>query len=446
VRPSPELVRRLDVAGPRYTSYPTVPVWSERFGADEHARALERAAQLNRPLSLYVHIPFCRDLCSYCGCNVIITRDQRRVERYLAALAEEAALVAERLGSRRSLSRVHLGGGTPTFLDEKQLLLLWRALTAPFEVLRGAELAVEINPVVTRPAQIELLAELGFNRLSLGVQDFDTAVQQTINRVQSIAETRQSIERARALGYRSVNLDLIYGLPRQTLASFRRTVAEVVALRPERVALFSFAFVPSVKPHQRRLPLAELPSAPLKLELFQAAHDDLTAAGYRAIGMDHFALPGDELALAVERRALGRDFQGYTSERAPHTVALGMSAISNLGDAYAQNYKSLAAYEAAIESGRLATERGLALDAEDQRRRDVIHALMCNFEVDLGADGARHFARELQALGGLAGDGLVQLDGGRITVTPLGRLFVRNVAMVFDAYLRPGTATFSRAV
>jgi oxygen-independent coproporphyrinogen-3 oxidase len=443
MRPSPELIRRLDVAGPRYTSYPTVPVWTESFGPDQHAHALERAARSDRPLSLYVHIPFCRELCSYCGCNVIITRDQRRVERYLAALGDEAALVAERLGARRSLSRIHFGGGTPTFLDERQLVSLWRALTGSFEVLPGAELAVEINPVVTRPAQIELLAELGFNRLSLGVQDFDAAVQQTINRVQSVIETRQTIEHARALGYRSVNLDLIYGLPRQSLESFRRTIAEVVALRPERVALFSFAFVPSVKPHQRRLPLAELPPAALKLELFQAAHDDLVAAGYRAIGMDHFALPGDELAVAVERRALGRDFQGYTTERAPHTVALGMSAISNLGDAYVQNHKSLAAYEGAIENGRLATERGLALDAEDQRRRDVIHALMCNFEVELDD----HFAAEVQVLRGLAADGLVELDGARVTVTPLGRLFVRNVAMVFDAYLRPGGATpFSRAV
>jgi oxygen-independent coproporphyrinogen-3 oxidase len=438
-----DLLRRLDVAAPRYTSYPTVPAWSESFGAADHARALELASAARAPLSIYVHIPFCKELCSYCGCNVVITRDRRRVERYLAALADEAQLAAEHLGERRSVSRLHLGGGTPTFLDERELAALWRALTGPFEILDDAELAVEINPVVTRPAQLELLAGFGFNRLSIGVQDFDPAVQAAIGRVQTVDETRAALELAHALGFRSVNLDLIYGLPRQTVDSFRSTVRQIAALRPERVACFNFAYVPSLKPHQKRLPIVDLPSPWLKLALFAVAEEELRAAGYRLIGLDHFALPSDELAVAAERGTLGRDFQGYTVARAPDTVALGASAISHLGHAFAQNSKSLGEYEAALEAGRLATERGMWLSADDRERADVIQSLMCNFRV--AVDPSR-FAPELARLRPLAADGLVELDGGTITVTPRGRTFVRNVALVFDAYLTAGEGRFSRAV
>jgi oxygen-independent coproporphyrinogen-3 oxidase len=443
--PSTELLRRLDVPGPRYTSYPTVPVWSERFGPEEHGRALARAGASapDAPLSIYVHIPFCRELCTYCGCNVVITRDAGKVERYLAAIADEAVLVAERLGARRSVSRVHLGGGTPTFLDEKQLFSLWMALTGPFQLREDAEQAVEINPVVTRPSQLALLAELGFQRLSMGVQDFEPSVQAVIGRVQTVEQTRAMMESARALGYRSINLDLIYGLPRQTKETVRASVRKVIELGPDRVAAFSFAFVPAVRPHQRRLPVADLPSGTDKLALFGVIRDELTAAGYRAIGMDHFALPSDELATAAAAHTLGRDFQGYTVERAPHTVAFGVSGISDLGDAYAQNVKSLSQYERAIADGRLATERGVVLDEDDQLRRQVIERLMCDFSVELDA---RRFAPELARLRDHARDGLVELDGGRITITPLGRLFVRNVAMVFDAYLDGGEARFSQTV
>jgi oxygen-independent coproporphyrinogen-3 oxidase len=443
---SDELLRRVDVAGPRYTSYPTVPVWTESFDAGAHAAALRRAgASADAPLSLYVHIPFCRELCSYCGCNVIITRDRRRVEKYLAALGDEAALVAAQLGPRRTLTRVHLGGGTPTFLDEEQLHYLWKTVTAPFRVAPGAEIAIEINPVGTRLTQLELLGQLGFNRLSIGVQDFDPRVQAAVNRFQTVEETRATMDAARRLGFRSINLDIIYGLPRQTVESFRHTVREVIALNPERVAAFSFAYVPALKAHQKRLPVADMPSGRAKLDLFLAAREELAAAGYRAIGMDHFARPDDELARAAADGRLGRDFQGYTVEKAPDTIALGMSSISQLGDAYAQNEKSLGAYEAAIAAGRLPTERGMRLTEDDVERRDIIHALMCNFAVDLG--DARRFAGELSALQPLAADGLVTVEGARVTVTPLGRLFVRNVAMVFDAHLpKEGARPFSRAV
>jgi oxygen-independent coproporphyrinogen-3 oxidase len=435
-----ELLRKMDVPGPRYTSYPTVPVWAEDW--DGHERAL---ARVQGPLSLYVHIPFCSSLCSYCGCNVIITRDWTRVDRYLAALLDEIELVAARLGKRHRVTRVHLGGGTPTFLDEPRLAALWAALSDRFEIARDAEVAIEVNPTGTRPSQLELLGDLGFNRLSMGVQDFNAAVQDGIQRWQTVEETRQTMEAARAAGFESVNFDLIYGLPRQTRESFYATAQKVVELRPERVAIFSFAYVPSVKPAQKRLPMADAPkTARDKLELFLTAREVLVKAGYRQIGMDHFALPEDELAKAADRGALGRDFQGYTVERAPQTLGFGMSSISNLGDAYAQNLKSLGEYEGAIANGKLPIERGVWLDAEDQLRRDVITQIMCNFAVEVDP---LHFAGELRALEPLVADGLVTRSGNRVLVTELGRLFVRNVAMVFDSYLRKDTARpFSRAV
>jgi oxygen-independent coproporphyrinogen III oxidase len=442
-----ELVARLDVAGPRYTSYPTVPVWSETFGERQQGEALARAArEEGEPLSLYVHIPFCREMCSYCGCNVVVARDSRRAEPYLDALAREAALVGERLGRRRRVARLHFGGGTPTFLDEGQLERLWRALTSVFTIDAGAELAVEIDPVVTRRAQLALLAGFGFRRLSMGVQDFDPDVQAAVRRLQTVDETRAAVDEARALGYTSVNFDLIYGLPHQTPASWRRTLASVAALAPDRVAAFSFAFVPEVKPHQRRLASLPMARGADKLALFRIVHEELSGAGYRAIGMDHFALPGDELARAQERHALWRDFQGYTTRRANATVALGASAISDVGGAYAQNVRTLAEYARRVAAGRLPVEKGVRLDGEDLERRRIITELMCNFCTHLGEGAAQRFAPELAALEGLARDGLVEVAGERVAVTPLGRLFVRNVAMVFDEYLQAGAGRYSRTV
>jgi oxygen-independent coproporphyrinogen-3 oxidase len=435
---TPALLKKLDVPGPRYTSYPTVPVWSESFREADHARAL---AATGDPLSLYLHIPFCSSLCSYCGCNVIITRDWQRVDRYLAALLAEIDLAADRLEKRRRVTRVHFGGGTPTFLDEKRLAALWAALDDRFTIAPDAEIAIEANPTGTRKEQLELLGDLGFNRLSMGVQDFEPSVQDAIQRWQSVDETRATMEAARAAGFASINFDLIYGLPRQTRESFQRTVDRVIALRPERVAIFSFAYVPSMRPAQKRLPMAEAPSPMGKLELFLGARDALLAAGYRPIGMDHFALPDDELAKAAENGALGRDFQGYTVERAPQTIAFGMSAISNLGAAYAQNAKSLGEYEAAVATERLPTERGIWLDEDDLRRRDVITQIMCNFAVDL--DPAEWVLADVAPL---LSDGLIVRSGNRLVVTELGRLFVRNVAMVFDRHLQDAARPFSRTV
>lgn len=431
-----EVLRRLEIAAPRYTSYPTVPAWSDAFGPDDHARALEEAgAAAGEPLSLYVHIPFCRELCSYCGCNVVITRDPGRVARYLDALTAELEMTAARLGRRRTLTRIHFGGGTPTFLDEKQLARLWSDITSRFVVAPDAEVAIEIDPVVTRPEQLALLGGFGFNRISMGVQDFDATVQHAVNRVQSVEETAAAIAQARRVGFRSVNLDLIYGLPHQTVASFARTIDTVVSLAPDRVACFSFAYVPSVRPNQRSLPLAAIPTGADKLALRDVADERLAAAGYRAIGMDHFALPDDELARAQTARTLWRDFQGYTTQRARATIAVGASAISDFGGAYAQNEHALGKYEQAIAAGRHATVKGMWLSDDDRRRREVIVQLMCNGWVDLGSDGERYFARELASLADAERDGLLAARGREILLTALGRTFVRNVAMVFDAHL-----------
>lgn len=446
-----DLLARLDIAAPRYTSYPTAPEWSDRFGSADLVAALERAAvDATSPLSIYVHIPFCKEMCTYCGCNVIVAKNREKGDKYLGHVAVELGRAAEHLGRRRTVSRLHLGGGTPTFLDEKQLARLWRHVTDELVVREDAEIAIEIDPVVTSEGQLRLLRQLGFNRLSMGVQDFEPEVQQAVQRIQSFDLTRGMVETARALGYASVNLDLIYGLPRQTPDSWRRTLERVVAIRPDRVAVFSFAFVPSVKPHQRKLDAGAMPAPPTKLELFRLAHDVLCGAGYRAIGMDHFALPEDELSIAQEERRLWRDFQGYTVHRAADTVAFGVSGISNVGGAFAQNVKTLPRYEAALAAGALPVERGHRLTADDVRRRDVITQLMCNFWIDLGPDGPREFAAELERLSPLERDGLCVVKGGEITLTALGRVFVRNVVMNFDAYLwRRGAAerpTFSRTV
>ena len=432
---SEELVRRLDVAGPRYTSYPTVPEWNDRFGSDDFGAALERAsATPDAPLSLYVHLPFCREMCRYCGCNVVATHDQTRADRYLDVIEREVQLAAAHLGKRRSVSRLHLGGGTPTFLDEQQLTRLWRILSDKFTLRADAEVALEIDPVVTRRSQLELLRGFGWSRVSLGVQDFDPRVQEAVARVQTLAETRAILDDARALGYRSINLDLIYGLPRQTLDSWSRTLAEVIALAPDRVAVFSFAYVPHLKPHQRLLPQVDLPTGATKLALYLRAHELLTAAGYLAVGMDHFARPEDPLGRAARAHTLWRDFQGYTNGWAGDTVGFGASSISDVGGAYAQNEHTLSAHAHSIGSGRFATQRGLILSDDDRRRRAVITQLLCNFEIDLGDEVAR-YRDELAALAPLEKDGLVEREGARLRVTPLGRLFVRNVAMVFDAYL-----------
>ncbi|MBI3181127.1 MAG: oxygen-independent coproporphyrinogen III oxidase [Myxococcales bacterium] len=446
--PPEELVRRYDVPGPRYTSYPTAPVWREPFEPVELEKKLEEAGRSpDEPLSMYVHIPFCKTLCTYCGCNVVISRDRKVADKYLRRLDRELELVTARLGERRKLSQIHWGGGTPTFLDQRQTARLWEAITSRFKVLPDAEVAIEINPPTTTCEQLSQLRGLGFNRISMGVQDFSPEVQRTINRYQGVDQTRELLEHARGLGFSGINCDLVYGLPRQTPEGWQRTLELVLQMRPDRFAVYAFAFLPQQIKHQRKLPVDAMPKGPAKLGLLLAAYQAMVKAGYQAIGMDHFALPDDELALAQSKRVLGRNFQGYTVKTAADVVAFGASAIADVRGCFAQNAKVLADFDKALDEGRLATVKGMVLSADDCRRRVVINSIMCNFWVDLGQDGASYFARELERLRSFESDGLVRLSGTELTVTPLGRYFLRNVAMVFDAHLADAkNVTFSRTV
>lgn len=442
-----QLLRKYDVPTPRYTSYPTAPEWSDAVGPAEYATALAaRAARPEQSLSLYVHIPFCRERCAFCGCNVVVARSSATADGYLDLVVRELDAVAAKLRDRTELLQVHWGGGTPTFLDQRQISALWSAISRRFHVLPSAEIAIEIDPAATSFGQLDLLRRLGFNRVSLGVQDLDPNVQRAIARIQTVSETRAMLDHARALGFRGINLDLIYGLPFQTEVSWARTLEQVIAMRPDRLAVYGFAYVPDVRPNQRRLPSAHVPHGLAKIHLHLQAIEALTKAGYRSIGMDHFALPHDELALAQDRRSLTRNFQGYAARAATSTVAVGMSAIGDLDGLYVQNANGLAPYASAIESGKLATVRGFRCSRDDRRRRSIITQLMCNFWVDLGPAGRTDFAPELKTLAEMEVEGLVRIRGAEIEVTHSGRIFVRNIASVFDAYLTARERPFSRAL
>lgn len=454
------LLRKYDRPGPRYTSYPTAMEFTTAF--DERAYRAHLAEAARRPadpLSLYLHLPFCESRCSFCGCLVVVTKKREVAARYLDALRREIRLLAAALRDRRRVVQYHWGGGTPTYLEPAQLQSLHRAVAAEFVLDPGAEMAIEIDPRVTTCEQVDLLRALGFNRLSMGVQDFTPEVQAAINRHQSRMQTRALFEYARRAGFGSINVDLVYGLPLQTPPAFAGTLDAVIELRPERIAVYSYAHVPWLRGNQRRIDPNALPSPALKLALFELAADRLVAAGYRQIGMDHFALPQDELAVATAQGRLHRTFMGYTTRAAPDLVGLGLSAIGDVAGAYAQNAKKLSAYYAALDQGRFAVERGHRRDRDDEIRRHVITQLMCHFRVDsvevsrrFGVSFDTYFAQELAELGsadGPAGDGLVSVGPDGVRILPRGRLFVRSICMVFDRYLRAdraGRSLFSRTV
>jgi oxygen-independent coproporphyrinogen-3 oxidase len=451
------LIERYDRPGPRYTSYPTAVEFHEQFGADEYrARLSAAAAAADRPLSLYVHVPFCESRCAYCGCAVVATRKREVAALYLTYLEREIAMLAAALGGRRQVVQYHWGGGTPTYLSPAQIARLDAVVQRHFDVSPEAERAIEIDPRVTTREQITLLRRLGFNRLSFGVQDFAPAVQEAIQRHQTHAETQDLYRAARAAGFTSINFDLVYGLPRQSLRSFTDTLQRVVAMRPDRIAVYSYAHVPWLRPNQKVIDPLDLPDAQLKRQLLGAAVETFVRAGYDAIGMDHFALPEDELAAATREGRLHRNFMGYTTRSAPDSVAVGVSAIGAIGGAFSQNHKSLARYYQAIDAGRFPVERGYALTDDDRLRGFVIAKLMCNFQLDraevhdrFGVELDDYFAPELEALGrpgGPVADGLVEIGPSGIRVTAHGRLFVRNVCMAFDQYLgaHEGRPVFSR--
>jgi oxygen-independent coproporphyrinogen III oxidase len=441
-RVTAELVARHDRPGPRYTSYPTAVEFHEGFtGTDYLARLGEADAAGADPLSIYMHLPFCEERCLFCGCHVIVTRHREAARPYLELLKRETELLAQRLPHRRGFAQLHLGGGTPTYYTPEQLTDLLSHTLRHFHPVPGAELAVEADPRVTTPEHIDALADLGFNRISFGVQDLTPAVQEAINRVQSLEQTARLVRHARARGFRGINVDLIYGLPLQTPETFERTIDAVIALGPDRAAVYSFAFVPWVRGHQKRIEEAQLPDAGTKVALFAIARERFLRAGYEPLGMDHFARPDDELAKAKRAGRLRRNFQGYTVLPGDDVLGLGISAIGDVRGAYVQNEKKLSTYEQRVTAGTLPVARGILRTHDDEVRRAVIHELMCNFRLDtavverrFGIDFAAYFAADLARLAEHEREGLVRVRPGLVEATPVGELFVRSLAMCFDRY------------
>ena len=454
------LLRRLDQPGPRYTSYPTADRFSPEFGAEAYRAALQERSEGSRvggskPLSVYVHVPFCESVCYYCACNKVVTRHHDRAGDYLTALEAEILLHTQALGTAQAVTQVHLGGGTPTFLSDAELERLMASLRQAFRIDTAAEVSIEVDPRTASPERLAHLAQLGFNRVSFGIQDFDPAVQAAVHRVQSLESVLDLMASARDLGFKSINADLIYGLPKQTPESFGRTIAQVSALRPDRIALYAYAHLPQRFKPQRRIDAGDLPPPQDRLQMLGAAIAGFLGRGYHYIGMDHFALPDDSLAVAKRRGRLHRNFQGYSTQPDCDLVALGVSAIGRMGATYSQNAKTLPEYYEALREGRFPVVRGLALTRDDLLRRDVVMSLMCRGRLDFESIELGHMvsvptylAAELEALKPFVDDGLVTLDDHGIQVTARGWFFVRGVAMVFDRHLHPETARerFSRIV
>ena len=455
------LLRRYDRPGPRYTSYPTAPQFSAAFG-DAQLRAAIQASNeepIPRRLSLYVHVPFCFSPCFYCGCNRIITRDVSRGEAYLARLQREVALMAPLFDRDREVIQLHFGGGTPNFLSPQQLGDVVACLRNQFlfSESRDRDISIEIDPRFCKPDWMPALADIGFNRMSLGVQDFDPKVQEAVNRIQSVEETRAVVDAGRSAGLRSVNIDLIYGLPGQNLEGFGKTLDTVTEIRPDRLAVYSYAHMPHLFKAQKQIKDDLLLDGEDKLALLQLAVEKLTAAGYVYIGMDHFALPDDDLSQAQARGGLHRNFMGYTTHADSDLIGLGVSAISHIGNSFSQNPRDLPAWEASIDAGKLPVFRGMHLNEDDELRADLIQSLMCQGEVPVAALERRYgirfqeyFAHELEQLHPLHEDGLVRIAPELITATSQGRLLLRNIAMCFDRYLAPPDSDarprFSRAI
>ena len=446
-----ELINRYDRAGPRYTSYPTAVEFHNEFTT----RDLLKAEGHSKALSLYFHIPFCDTVCFYCACNKIATKDRSKTEPYLKALEQEMIMQANLLDWQRPVEQLHWGGGTPTFLSDEQMVWLMSRTKSLFNMLDNDEgqYSIEIDPREVSPTTLRTLREIGFNRLSLGLQDLDERVQVAVNRVQSAELTFGVMQQARELGFKSVSLDLIYGLPHQSWMSFEKTLDEVIEARPDRLSVFNYAHMPTRFKPQRRINEADLPSAADKLEIMHKAGEKLQAAGYVFIGMDHFALPGDELALAQKEGHLHRNFQGYTTHAHCDLLAFGLSSIGNVGTTFSQNVKTLDEYYAAIEKNTLPIERGLVLNRDDVIRQDVITQLICQFALNFNQidqawriQSSDYFAHELIALEQMQKDGLLVLSEDGLQVTQPGRLLIRNICMVFDRYLPEAQHRFSRAI
>ena len=444
---TPELLTRFDVSGPRYTSYPTADRFVDAFGEDEYVLALQQRRQSSvgkaLPLSVYVHIPFCESLCYYCACNKIITKHHDRADVYLRYLNREIELHTAHCGVGQVVSQIHLGGGTPTFLSDEGLRDLMGMLRANFTLVPGGEYSIEVDPRTVDADRLALLHELGFNRLSFGVQDFDPEVQKAVHRIQPTEQVFSLVASARAIGFDSINVDLIYGLPKQTPDSFDRTLAQVAELRPDRIALYAYAHLPERFKPQRRIVWADLPMASAKVSMLSRSLEAFSAAGYVYVGMDHFALPEDALAIAKRQGRLHRNFQGYSTQPDCDMIGLGVSSIGRVGATYSQNAKTLEEYYDFLDQGQFPIVRGLALSRDDLVRRAVIMALMCqgrlsyeSIELAYLVNFKEYFAKELETMAAQAEQGLVVMEDSGIQVTTKGWFFVRAVAMVFDRYLQ----------
>ena len=439
-----ELIRRYGGRGPRYTSYPTALQFSDEFDARRYAAHAAASSTSDTPLSLYLHIPFCHSLCYYCGCNKIVTRNTARVDRYLEMLQREIDLQSSLFDAQAPVEQLHFGGGTPTYLRTSQLDALMHRLADAFQFDTSSdrEFSIEVDPRSIDSDGIRHLAGLGFNRLSLGIQDFEPRVQQAVNRIQSVADVTALVQAARATGFKSISFDLIYGLPQQTVDSFDRTLDAVVALRPDRLAVYNYAHLPHRFKGQRMIKDADIPAPEVKLEILHRTIDRLCDAGWEYIGMDHFALPDDELVLARSKGTLQRNFQGYSTHRECDLVALGVSAIGRIGNMFAQNAITTMAYEAALAAGELPVCKGLIVDRDDQIRAAVIQGLMCYDKLEFAEldarfdiDSRRYFATEIERLVPLAEDRLLDLDDASVQITARGRLLLRSIAMIFDRYI-----------
>ena len=452
-----DLIRRMDRNGPRYTSYPTADRFVEAFDAETYQSWVARRniGGIRRALSIYIHLPFCSTVCFYCACNKVVTKDRSKGKKYLQYLFRDIAMQGPLFKDDRMVEQMHWGGGTPTFFSMEQLSALCDYLKRHFQMSRDGEYSIELDPRTIEPSQMQALRDMGFNRVSLGVQDFDADVQRAVNRIQSEEQTLAVMEAARVAGFASINVDLIYGLPKQSLISFNRTLGRVISSSPDRIAIYNYAHLPTRFKPQRRIADAELPTPDVKLKLLGLAAQRLNEAGYVYIGMDHFAKPDDSLAVAQLHGHLHRNFQGYSTHAECDLIGLGVSAIGAIGPTYSQNHRHLETYYDAIDRGLLPVARGLELSADDLVRRAVIQALSCQFKLSKRSveiahllDFDRYFQEELADLRQMVADGLVQLDDEWIVVTPRGRMLIRNVCMVFDKYLRRERETmrYSRVI
>lgn len=448
-----QLIQKYDTAGPRYTSYPTALEFDETFKTKEFIEHAELSNQRGGPLSLYFHLPFCDTVCFYCACNKIITKNRDHAAPYLENLYKEMALKAALIDTSRPVTQLHWGGGTPTFISEQQMQDLMNETRRHFHIADDADISIEIDPREANADTIALLKRIGFNRISLGVQDFDAAVQKAVNRIQSEAETMAVIDAARQHQFRSISIDLIYGLPLQTLSGFNTMLDKIIAADPDRISLFNYAHMPKLFKTQRQIKSEDLPTAEQKLSILQLSINKLTQAGYQYIGMDHFAKPDDELSLAQQQNRLHRNFQGYATHAECDLIGFGITSIGNIGDAYAQNVKTLLEYDTLLKQNQLPLMRGLSLSEDDKLRRQIITRLICDFELSIieieqeyGIQFKEYFADAYPQLEQFAEDGLLQYNWKNIVVLPAGRLLIRNICMAFDKYSQQAKQRFSKVI